>query len=357
MTVQARMFLYVSLTLSANACASVTSQIQSEPAPVDDGLVYYMPKRPIQAKVTIDEQSNKIPSIETGTAYPDLGRQFVLKYRDNFMGKNHAKIEIKPSGLLQSLNSDVTSGVGDIARNIARAAGYATAIGAAAVSDTSENQTQDCHKQASYIALISPPQQGEKKYNLCGVDISVTLLDGEIDFPTPKNTGNAHGANRIGKFATGESYAGIFYKRDLPYLVHVKNGTKEDNYFIAFSPDWSDINFMPIDRTLFANNDSKMTLSEGVLTSFEQTVEGEVVAASAIPADIIAAYFGAIGELFGKIANDSEQEAKIIANDQALALARIKQQTCASTIAANPISGKTAEQAANALTVIKAACS
>lgn len=94
MTVQARMFLYVSLTLSANACASVTSQIQSEPAPVDDGLVYYMPKRPIQAKVTIDEQSNKIPSIETGTAYPDLGRQFVLKYRDNFMVKTMQKLKL-----------------------------------------------------------------------------------------------------------------------------------------------------------------------------------------------------------------------------------------------------------------------
>src|SRR2546423_3270878 len=91
----------VSSALAAG-CASYASRVQQASVPVDDGIVYYMPNRPIKVIVTVDAQGVQTPSVGTIEASPDLRHRFVLHYEQNLVGKNHMSIGVNTRGLLTS---------------------------------------------------------------------------------------------------------------------------------------------------------------------------------------------------------------------------------------------------------------
>jgi hypothetical protein len=63
-------------------------------------------------------------------------------------------------------------------------------------------------------------------------------------------------------------------------------------------------------------------------TSYKQSADSELVALAKLPAEIIGAYFGAIGEMF-KVRNDTlTNEQAYIASLNALAAERLKRENC-----------------------------
>jgi hypothetical protein len=148
-------------------------------------------------------------------------------------------------------------------------------------------------------------------------------------------TGNSAEASTSGE--------GIFYRRHLPYKVTVINKAKDENQtkdessrdFIAFSPNESPIYFLPFPKSFLADTKADAKLgTDGGLTNFDVTDESEALALLTLPADIIGAYFGAIGKMFdwqkGALAKEKEYLGAL--ND--LSVEKLKSENCQSAIKA-----------------------
>jgi hypothetical protein len=118
--------------------------------------------------------------------------------------------------------------------------------------------------------------------------------------------------------------------------------------FIAYSPNASPILFAPLKRSLFADNNTTISLADGAI-SIDSNVGGELVGLLSLPADVLTSYTEALGGVFTKFGTVSDNQIK---SDASAAQLRF----CEMTIAANPLHGVTPAQAAANYNAIKAAC-
>ncbi len=113
--------------------------------------------------------------------------------------------------------------------------------------------------------------------------------------------------------------AGIYYRVALPYLVRIRPHVDDDDHravtLVAYSPDLSPTLFLPVKRTVFSKNIVTLGLKDGIVNSFAEDETGELVALAQIPAQVLQAYFAAIGSTFSSLTTN-ENDAS------ALALAR-----------------------------------
>jgi hypothetical protein len=311
-----------------------------------------MPRRPIKVTVSVDDKSGQTVSVQAGDTIADINHRFVLNYHENLAGKNHANIVINPNGLLTSSNADTTSGVSQLAQNVAKAVGSITPLlRLGELPPQAPTPTQICKPGQTYNLLIFPEMS--KSGTVCNYSVLATPL-------WDKSPGNASDNERVAK--AGSANPGIFYKHDLPYLVAVVDVSDPKNavtpsFFTATSPDESAINFVPIPQTLFANSSGNFTFSNGTLASADQSSDGELVGLASLPADILSAYFGAVGNIFQAFSSTSQQQTNAITQQQSLSLEKIKRQVCQAAIENNPVVGKTGDAAQTAYSNIKNACS
>jgi hypothetical protein len=97
---------------------------------------------------------------------------------------------------------------------------------------------------------------------------------------------------------------------------------------VVFSPNASNTHFLPISKTLFANNKAEVSLADGMPESWKQDTDGELIGLLKLPADIIGAYFSAVGEMFEGFSSADEKQVEAITQDLKLQLARQKYQAC-----------------------------
>lgn len=335
-------------SMLAAGCTSMQSSVATSGQPAQDGLAYFLPRRPILVKVVVsDDGKKRTPSVDAGDNEPDTGREFVLSYLSNLLGKNAVNLMVSPAGLLTSTKASVESQVSDAAKALGTLAGKVTGIAAAAapvrIRPTPVPEPV-CSPGQTYVRVVQPGEPVDTR-PLCGFSIKVERM-----VALPNQLTSRRETERA------QDVAGVFYRRDLPYRVLMEDSTGE-RQFVAYSPNESPTYYFPIGRSLFADSSATLTFSSpGVLTGVEQSADGELTALVKLPADVIDAYFSAIGGLFSQIGTNRDNEADAIKNQQSLLLARAKQQLCATTIAANPIAGKTPDEAARAITAIKSAC-
>ena len=327
--------------LFVSGCAGYLS------APADtgsiEGIAYYLPKRPIAVQVTIDANGQvQTPTIVAAPAVPDYRHRFILSYETNLIGENNIKIGVKSNGLLQSAASTVTSGLGTIASSIGTIAGQMSA-GSAFLSKNVVPGTdiRKCDKSQTYTLLIWPEDSVGKTLRLCDFYILVGKAPSAIANykPTPRVT-------------SVEGSSGVFYRTEIPYLVGIMGiaPNSQASFFVAYSPDQSPVSFLPIERTLFAKNITTVTLSDGMVTEYDQDDNGEVVGLIQIPATVASAYFTAIGGMFSSLST-------VDTSRNNAAVTEAKRQVCAAAIAANPLNGKAGAELDTAYANIKAACS
>lgn len=324
-------------------CASMSSAVVEPTVPTPDGIVYYMPARAIKVSVRLDAQGVATPTVDAGDNVADRSRRFVLSYEQSLVGKNSLIVQSNAAGLLTSTNATTDSGVSEIAKNLARAAG--SAAGILESTERRERVEQRCVAGQTYTLFVTPGIQPRDP--LCGFSIRVERI-GET--PLGGDTARLESA--------GAPQPGIFYRLDLPYRVTMSHAASGTSYeFIASSPSESPIFFYPISRTFFADNNTALTFSSpGVLTGVTQSTEGELVAATALPAEIISEYFKAVGALFTQLGQNNQGEATVRDNARSATLARVREQVCAAAVAANPIAGRSPEEVNAALANINAAC-
>jgi hypothetical protein len=310
--------LMVLATVTAG-CASVVSV----PNPNDaEGLTYYLPKKDflVSLKVTATDRTL---SVETTPAYPDDKHRYVIHFGRNLAGKNELDIGVTPSGLLTSAKSTTTSSFSDVLKGLGGLAAAMSVTRAAAAPGP-------CTAQGTYSIIVGP---GATKVTFCR-DFTITVAS------LSTQAFNAAAA------PADAQRAGVYYRNALPYTVSVDDTTSTagPRTFVLFSPSEAKPQYLPIERTLFANNEATLTFEDGMPKGYKQSADGELVGLAKLPASVVAAYFDAIGNAFDQRKGALTNETEYLKAVQAAELQRLQLEQCKAAVASG-------DQAA-----IKAAC-
>ncbi len=307
-----KIFIAGLLAVLVSGCASFESASVGT-GTTKVGLLYYMPKKDVVITATVASKKITAVSIDLSPAYPDISNAYLLNHSRNWIGKNVSEIEIN-QGLLTSSKATVTSGVGDVLKGVAATAG---ALGALAFDG--EKKAPPC-ADGTYKNIIDVTQKTND--TICGLSIAVKKHFSQTTSMTiPK---------------PDESTSGVFYRQNLPYDVDV---TASSNLVVAsalvFSPSESPTYFLPIAKTLFANNNAEFTFNDGVVTKYKQDTDGELIGLLKLPADVIGAYFSAAGGVFDAFKTRNTSEAGSLDESLKLELAKKKYDACLAAIKAN----------------------
>jgi hypothetical protein len=350
------------LVLSVSSCASVSTTVAPPPGDplttqaeqIQDGLIYYMPRRGFKIVVSVDKDGGETASVVAGDAIPDFTRRYILRYGRNWVGTNHGTLGVNSRGLLQNTSSTTTSATNTIATAIGTIAGDVTALAASAARQQATPRAADqlvpCKiPNTTYSIIIFPEDLNTPRAaSICDFRISGGLTPASLKI-------SEVGADSVRLQRTGEQ-AGIFYKHDLPYIITITDRSDHSSAWLVYSPDQSPVTFFPVTGGVFANASSSLSIVDGALTQADVSTDSEIVGLLQFPANVISGYFAAIGQIFQARGNDVSQQNSLEANRQALSKTEVQLQACRATIQANDVSGKTADALTAAMANIRAAC-
>lgn len=310
-------FAVVAATVLVATLLAGCASIESTPRPLPgqaDGLTYYLPRQDVL--ITIVKTGGNISSVTIGTtpAYPDLSSRFVLNSGTNLLGKNQADIGIDTSGLLKSSKAVTTSGLSDALKNLAGSMGTFGTMGRQLGAD------KDACADGTHTFIYRSMEMHDGEAKPCGLTVKMARLHAAASqLPDHEK-------------ATGQPQSGLFYRQAEPYLVTVDGSVFASA--IVLSPNLAPTRFLPISRTLFADNDSTIEFTDGMPTKYNETRDGELVAVFKLPATVIAAYFGAIGTVFDSFKINSGKESEQLAAEVNLQIAKQKYDACIAAIRA-----------------------
>lgn len=337
-----RRWLLAISACSAAGCSSINSLSvpAGEAAGAGDGLAYYLPRKDlvITIKVPATAGSATTAEITTTAAYPDLSQAYLLRYQRNPFGKNTLNVGITQSGLLNStVKSKTVNQLGSLADALEelKAQGLVTPAPTAPPAD-------DCSTPGDHRFIVDLKtglqQVGEPESRLsrprqaiCAGKYTVVIRKLWPDTTQQK----ALSAPDCSVLAC----SGLYYRQNRPYVVGVF-GKGVNTAQLVESPTESAPLFIPIERTLFADNEATVTFADGVPTAWAQEADGEAIALLKLPARLLKAYFEAVGGVFAAREANKEAEASQLAATLKLELARRQFAMCLAAIQA----GKTADE-------------
>lgn len=301
-------------------CSQVkTRAVLPNGALVFKGVTYGLPKKDIAITLTITDSVPTIAVMPTDAyADPDAPR-FYSTHARNELGTNALKIEVSANGLLTSAEGKYTE---TLSTTLSEMAGtkIQTFPGPAII-------TTQCPKNSVTKAVIAiRPGQDAKKTSLpvaggksCNFYVTVTYL------------GKSQAADPLQPIQK-KVYYGFFYRQNQPYRVDVEFGSQSQTSYVALPGPTT--YFAPINRGVLASNEAKLSFDNGSLTSYYQTTDSEILGLFKLPANIVRAYFGAIGAMFDSRKSTLEKESNYITQVQALQLTQLRAELCAAALAA-----------------------
>ncbi len=306
------------LMLAVTGCASVQStSLASDQATA--GLVYRLPKKLIVVTYVVPEDGKPgAATVAASVALPDIATRYVANFSRNLIGKNTLEIGIGTNGLLTSSKASTTSQIELILANLAGAAGSLSTFSAMPTSDTAPQ----CVTKGTYTttyAFEDLVRDGSGRF--CDLTVTVERIPG---------------STRPTKIAMGSgAQTGYFYRTTVPIMVTVKYArfARSEERAVVLLPDVESLEFLPVERSLFANNNAEFTFVDGIPTAYKQDVDGELLALSKLPAAVLKGYFDAIGAAFSQRSTNATNEASLLAKLDALSLQRQRSAQCDKAIA------------------------
>lgn len=298
-------------TLSLASCSSIKT-VATPSANDADGLTYFMPRKDFLVTLTIKDSKAEKLAFGTTTSYPDLSKQYLLRHGSNAFGKNTLDVGIGESGLLTSAKSTTQSNATEAFKNLAST----SALFRSRSSEESLDGGEGCKTNGDHTFLFKT----SGSYTVCGVKIVIAKQVND---------------SGIASHSKDESteHSGIFYRQNIPYLA-TATGNGLNVASIVFSPSESRTHFLPVSRTFFSNNASDFGFTDGIPTKYKQETDGEAVALFKLPADILGAYFGAIGSMFDNFKTNDTKEAAALTESLKLELAKMKYEACIAAVKA-----------------------
>ena len=300
----------VALAFACTGCSSFTSQAVHPDGP-NEGLVYFLPKKDVLVTLTV--AGGKVTSVTLGATapYPDRQAAYMLTHSTNGLAKNVTTLEIK-NGLLTSTAGARSSGVADALKNLA-----SSSAGLTNREAVDPDAKSVCGADGNHTYRVaSDSNQAE----FCGVTITIT----------PLGTADAQMGTGGSPAPTGGARSGIYY-RQVQGLLVVADGRGLNAASIVYIPA-KPTYFLPAGLSFFANNGAEITLEDGVPTKFKRDADGEVVALLKLPADVIAAYFTAVGGIFDAFKTRDNKESLALQESLKLELVKQKYVVCLAAV-------------------------
>lgn len=297
-------------------CASINSTPATK---ATDGLVYFLPKKDVLLTVvrSTDARTSVTAttvSVASTAAYPDLKNAYAISFNRNLVGKNTLKVGVSSTGLLTSSKSTSSSGLTDALKNLVESASMLAGPGLAALPGKPLKTCGDGTYTFLYSVEVGP------KADACGLNVTITRV-GELE-SVEKDS--------LSVTATG-SRSGIFYRQEEAFKVTVK-GDSVNVSTIVLSPSLSPTRFLPVSGSLFSSNDADYEFVDGMPKKYDQEADGELVALLKLPAEVIGAYFGAVGKLFDSFKTKDQKEADLLVAATKTELAKKKYDACIDAI-------------------------
>lgn len=318
------------LAATLTGCASMNSSPISANLPTD-GLVYYLPKKNIVVSVVKAAATTPATglvttvSVSATAAYPDLTKPYALQFSENWIGKNTMKIGVSTTGLLSTSKSTTVPGITDALKNLAESAGMLASPGLSAAPPPPKPCGQGTH---TFVIELTEALLGESvPRDVCELKLRVRRLA----------TGTVIKAEAAPAVA-GEARTGLYYRQEEAFSVEVKDPTDPSNRVnttsVVLSPSLSPTRFLPVARTLFARNEADFGFTDGMPTKYDQETEGELIGLFKLPAEVIGAYFAAVGRLFDNLKAQDTKQAEVLVAAAKLELAKKKYEACIEAIKA-----------------------
>lgn len=286
--------LILLLVIQMGCVAAKTTVVEKNNKCADGGIVYYLPEKKVILSVTVDDKG-KITAVDAKASDPipaiKENYEFCGSFHRNLFAENTADFQITPSGLLTVSDAESKSKVSEALKALAT-----TAAGMTAILRTEEQikQAENCAPGREHTTIVDPVDDKDSKdrLNLCGIQFEI------------KGPGKAE-SQRNATVEPG-TYSGIFYRQDMPYTVSVVS-TASGSPIIRFSktlfaPNSSPIRYLPFDWNFFADSSATLRFTGGVPTQYKEKIGSEAVGLLSLPADVLDAYFTALGGMFTKIA-------------------------------------------------------
>lgn len=303
-------------------CASIESTPVDQPG---DGLVYYMPRKDILVTV-VRETAKTTVTVASTAAYADLERPYVLNFKRNWLGKNEIEVGVSSTGLLTSTKSTTTSGVGDALKNLASMLGATKAMAAPPPPVAAACPAGTF----TYVYVISDGGKASSSTQPCGLNVTIARI---ASSKLSADVADAHTPPKPKK----QGVAGIFYRQEEAYRVDVVGSANQHPVNVSatlLSPSQGPVRFLPIEKTFFASNKADFAFVDGVPTRYDQNADGEIVGLLKLPADVIGAYFGALGNVFSAFKETNNKESEALVASLKLELAKKKYDACVKAIEA-----------------------
>lgn len=270
-------------------CAGLTTQTDADANRLE-GVAYYMPMK--YFTLTVTKVAGVITKLELGetAAFADMRKTYALQYNPHWLGKTTIGVEVGTNGLLGKANTNTTDSNAELAKLTYRPF----------LADAKRLRPgSECAPDGVFVFTYETPEDVKPNEKVC--EFVSVQLERTWDINSTKTGQQANPPNS----ASEKSAPGIFYRVNRAYLATASTGAtksaKDGGQYVTkllFVPNESPNMFLPYGRTLFAANDGKIGLSEGILQSYSQANDGELVALLKFPASILSAYFNAVGNVF-----------------------------------------------------------
>jgi hypothetical protein len=299
-------------------CAGIQTTVPADKSRLD-GVAYYLPMRYFMLSIVREKGATKIAEWTASPLIPDQRRVFTLNFNPHLIGKTDTTIQVNNVGLLSAANTKTTDSAVEL--------GKIQPLDANIQARGRVAQSKECADDGTFVYVYDPASTPTIECK--DISISITLLP--------------LGSSPAGKPGSGKTFvdaddalgsaAGVFYRQQKPYLVHVSvtdadGKAKIDVNKILLAPNDSPVVLLPYARTLFAANEGKITLVEGMPETYVQSTDGEFVALLKIPAAVLSAYFTAMGNVFTAFSNKANKEYELAVREYKLSLAAYKLERC-----------------------------
>jgi len=306
------------MALGVSGCASVRSTPDSG-AKQGDGLVYYLPEQRVVVTLTVNQGKHSL-AITESTAFPDLSARFVANFRRNQLGKNKISLTTTTGGLLHGDSTSATTPqVTDVFKALA-ATGAAIGVRKGVEKEVDKEIKPDpCALDGTYLRTFDPRTKPEV---LCGYTIKTKALG-------PASSYESSEMPSVAEY-------GLYYRRPLPYLITVTRTGSEDpvaERIVLVPTKNSPVALLRASRALFATTTGKFVFSNGMPTQYEQELDSELLGLVKLPADVLTAYFTAIGSAFDGRKASITAESNYLAVQNAAAIQAEKTRACIAAVA------------------------